>query len=349
MRLYESMSLRKETKRVVLNLELPTMILIVCFGIVSAGEFNLESIVKVQKELRPLKDWDAGEYPDSVEEYFKYYGLDPEKDGIEHIFGTFESEKYILTGHIFRPEEYKATVILVHGFGDHCGQMRHLIYYLLNEGYCIAGFDLPGYGLSSGERAVIDDFSKYSTALKDFARVTARYTHGPYHVIGHSTGGAAILDYLVSTEEFSFDKIILAAPLVRNVAWGLSKVGFFIARPFSNNIPRKFRKNSSDKEFLDFIKNKDPLQVQSVSLKWTKALYKWNDRIADLPVSNKEIFVIQGKKDTTVAWKYNIKFIKGKFSNTKVMLVKDGRHQLLNESADLRNDVFSNINRYLKD
>ncbi len=57
---------------------------------------------------------------------------------------------------------------------------------------------------------------------------------------------------------------------------------------------------------------------------------------------------IQGRDDTTVAWKYNIKFIKTKFSDVDVRMINKGRHELFNEAEEMRNEVFSRIGSYLE-
>ena len=85
-----------------------------------------------------------------------------------------------------------------------------------------------------------------------------------------------------------------------------------------------------------------------IPLKWVKALYEWNDRIEHLNPDKKSIKVIQGTKDTTVEWKFNINFIRSKFSDADVSLIENGKHELLNESELIRKKVFSKINNYLQ-
>lgn len=286
-------------------------------------------------------------YFDSIGSYLKFYGLDFADEGIGHNFITFQSNGYTLAGHIFRPSEYKATVFVLHGFLGHCGPLKHLIKYLTEKGYAVGCFDMPGHGLSGGERAGIDDFSQYSDALRDFADLVGRRLNGPYHLIGYSTGGAAALDYLLTSKEDVFDKVILAAPLVRSWLWRLSKIVFWLYQPFGKDIPRVFRKDSSDKNFLRFVKNEDLLQGRTVPIKWVRALYRWNEKIAGLKPCQRSIEIIQGTGDTTVAWRFNIKFIEGKFSDVQISLIDKARHELFNESADIRQEVFSQINSWL--
>jgi len=97
------------------------------------------------------------------------------------------------------------------------------------------------------------------------------------------------------------------------------------------------------------VETKDPLQVQMVPLKWVKALYEWNDKVATCGGCGKAVKIIQGTSDTTVAWKFNIKFIQRNFGEVQVTLLENGRHSLLNESADIRRQVFLQVSSYLGD
>jgi alpha-beta hydrolase superfamily lysophospholipase len=306
-----------------------------------------EVIEKVKGRMKPLNECNSTQYSDSVQRYFQYYGLDVGDDRAEHLFGTFKSDGRELAGHIYKPAEYKATVILLHGYLNHTGQMKHLIGYLLGQGHAVAAFDMPGHGISKGKRGSIDDFSQYSDALRDFTKVVSGRLHGPYHLIAFSLGSGVALDHLLTSEETIFDRVVLAAPLVRNVGWGSLKTGYKLYSKFGQSIPRAQRKNSSDEEFLEFNRTKDILHVQEVPLGWVKALYEWNDKIVNLPRRDRAVLVIQGTNDTTVDWRYNIKFIPSKLSNVKVSLIEKGRHELFNESLNIRSNVFLQIGDYL--
>jgi alpha-beta hydrolase superfamily lysophospholipase len=305
-----------------------------------------EIIAETKSRMQPLGV--KGGYPPSSIEYFKYYGLDLADERIEHLFGSFQSGSFTLAGHIFRPKDYKATVVILHGYLNHCGLLSKLINFLLEAGFAVAVYDLPGHGLSSGVPTAIDDFSQYSDSLQCFIKIVKPQLHGPYHAIGHSTGAAIIMDYLFTGRENCFEKVILVAPLVRSELWFLSKLGYKICRPFCNNLPRVFRKVSSDKDFLRFVKYKDPLQARKISLKWVNAMFKWDEKIINAKASQRPTLVIQGTNDNIVAWKYNLKFIQSKFSRAEIEFVENARHELFNESADIRKEMFSQIGRYLE-
>ena len=146
-------------------------------------DFDREAMaMRIRQEMKPLDFSKSGDYAPSVVSYFDYYKLGIENSGIDHIFGTFRSGDETLAAHIFRPKQYKGAVIVLHGYFDHCGQLNRLIKYLLQNGYAVAAFDLPGLGLSSGQRGAIDDFSQYCQALLDFTDKVKPRLKGPYHL-----------------------------------------------------------------------------------------------------------------------------------------------------------------------
>jgi len=329
------------------------VVLVMCYAVIRCKQKRdgyctmAKAIVKVKEVIKPLNDF-SGEYPDSVIDYFKFYDLDFDSNEVEHVFGTFESGEHTLVGHIYKPAKYKATVFVLHGYFDHCGQLNFLVKYLLEDGYAVAAFDLPGLGLSTGERGAIDDFSQYSQALIDFADKVRPQLNGPYHFVGHSTGAAAVLDYLLTNNCTIFDRVVLVAPLVHCAAWEQSKISYNEKIQFIKSVPRIFRKNSSDPDFLDFIKNKDPLQTRKIPLKWVRALHEWNEKIENLSPCEKPVKIIQGTKDATVDWRFNIKFLQDKFRYAEVSLIENANHELFNESVDIRKEVFSQISHYLE-
>jgi alpha-beta hydrolase superfamily lysophospholipase len=282
----------------------------------------------------------------SFEEYSNFYALNFE--GVEHKYFEFKSGDYKLTGQSYAPKDYKATLIFIHGFMGHCGVYSKFFNFMLNSRFAIASFDFPGHGLSTGEQTVIDDFAQYSQAIDDFIKIVKENLHGPYHIIAHSMGGAVVMDYLLFRNGNSFDKIILAAPLVRCTMWNLSKIGYAIYSPFMKNIFRVFRNISSDKEYVRFMKYKDPLQSKIISMKWVAAMFAWEKKATKAAVFEKPILVIQGTKEGTVDWKYNLPFIQNKFKRAEIEFLYDAQHEFFNESKTIRDEVFSIIRDYLR-
>ena len=152
---------------------------------------------------------------------------------------------------------------------------------------------------------------------------------------------------MYSNPEIKFRKIIFLAPLVHSAYWTITKANYYLAKPFMEAVPRIFRDNSSDPEFIEFLKT-DPLQCRDIPLKWVSALIAWNERMQNYQPRLQSILVVQGTGDRVVDWKYNIPFLKRKFDAVGVKWIEGGRHQLVNEAPAYRSIVFSHIRAYLK-
>ncbi len=315
----------------------------VAFSINSIGE----SLEYVGGNLQIL-DFNSPQldYNDHFCNYFRFYNL--EFSGVTHNIGYLNLEDYSIAVQYFKPENPQGTIILVHGYYDHVGILRNLIHFLLGQGYAVVAYDLPGHGFSSGEKAAISDFRIYTSVLTQLNSIVINNTSSPYHIIGHSTGGSIIIDSLLENRLEKNSKTILVSPLIHSDYWVISKIGNWFADIFADELPRKFRENSSDEEYVDFVKNKDLLQYRKIPLVWFKALSNWNKVINKAESVDKKVVVIQGNADTTVDWKYNIQFIENKFSQSQVFMIDDGGHQLLNESCEIKKQVFEVIGDFLR-
>ncbi len=302
--------------------------------------FNVES---VKKELAPL-DFNLRQgYSPQILSYFSYYGLD---FGVTHHFGTFQSQGFTLAAHLFDPGKAQGTVFLLHGYYDHTGVLKNIIRLCIEKQFAVGVFDLPGHGLSTGVTASIEDFSQYVKTFEDFFQLCRPHVTRPYYLIGHSAGGAVALEYLFQAEKSIFEKIFLLAPLVRSSYYHLSRIGYFIASPFSDTAPRWFRNASSDRQFLKFFRD-DPLQCRHFPIKWAEAYYKWNEQVKSYEAAFAPVTVIQGTKDDIVDWRHNITFLGRKIPNVKVLYIKNARHQLMNEAEPLLNEFLGILGKQM--
>lgn len=304
--------------------------------------------MKDRPTIEPLTAVDTAAYSDEAKRYFAHYGLDCHAADTEHLFGSFESAGFKLAAHLYEPAESQATVVLLHGYLNHCGQFRHLIQFLLENNYAVAAFDLPGHGLSDGEQASIDSFDQYIAAIQDFLMLIKSRHKGPIHAVGFSTGGAILVEMLLENSADDFDKIVLAAPLIHWAAYDQSKGTYKVYSAFTDTIARFHRKNSSDKEFLVFNKTRDYLHSKHLSLKWVKALFDWNDKIEPMGPCGRELLVIQGDKDGTVDWKYNMDLVRQKFPNAAIKMIPGANHELFNEAPEYKQQVLKFVAKYFK-
>jgi len=290
---------------------------------------------------------------DAVQAYFAFYGIDFERrfPDLKHHFGHFSSGSYEIVAHYFALSQPRGTCFIFHGYFDHVGLFRHIIDYCLQRQLNVVMYDLPGHGLSTGERASISSFTDYSAVLRDCLRLFAGKAPEPWHAIAQSTGGAVMMDYLLRGETPvkvpEFSKVVLLGPLLRAAEWRWVKTAYWLGHKFLERVNRRFAANSGDEAFLTFLESVDPLQDRYISVRWVDALLRWERLFDSLPASNRRLLIIQGQRDTTVDWRYNIPAIRAKFPQAKYLPLQDAFHHLANETQAIRDKMFAAIDLYM--
>lgn len=285
---------------------------------------------------------------DLFSKYRSYYGLDVFSE-VSHRIGCFESAGFRLVAQHFKLSDEKCTgtVVLMHGYYDHAGLFSKLIKHCLDNQLSVLIFDLPGHGLSSGQPASIDTFQHYSSALLALCKLpTVSQLPRPWYAIGQSTGSATIIDSILHNElvdEVGFNQHILLCPLLYPAQWGILKFLYYLVRPFLKSIPRGFADNSHDDDFLEFIKNGDPLQCRRLPTAWVTAMLDYCGRFQAAKSHDVPLHIIQGTDDGTVDWRKNVPLFEMKFPNTKTHMIKNARHHMVNESSAYRKEIFEMI------
>lgn len=283
---------------------------------------------------------------DEARAYQCFYQLDL---SVDSWLGRFRAAGFDIVAQVWTPPQPVATLFLMHGFYDHMGLYRHALQWALSQGFAVISCDLPGHGLSSGERASIADFCDYQTVLDAlFAEAAGLQLPKPWHLLGQSTGGAIIVDHLLhrGAQSPAQGQVMLMAPLVRPWAWGWSKLSYRLLNPFVNGIARRFSENTNDPAFMPFLVA-DPLQPRRLPTAWVGALVQWVRRIESAPASAREVLIVQGESDTTVDWRYNLGVLRQKFASVQVLQVPGAKHHLVNELPDIRARCFGFFQQHL--
>jgi alpha-beta hydrolase superfamily lysophospholipase len=289
----------------------------------------------------------------SVQSYLDFYGINFARScaGVEHCFGAVDACGFRIATHYWLPQNPKGTLVVMHGYYDHLGLFGHAIELGLQQGFAVLAFDLPGHGLSSGEQVAIDSFDQYADVLEVVLGAAQKCLPAPYYALGQSTGGAVLLNYLWRYERARtqplLERIALCAPLVLPRAWRYS--GYFLyvlVHAFIKRMPRGRSRTSHDPEFIRFVDEQDCLQSRTLSVRWVGAMKAWDAQFRRFPALDKSLLVVQGTGDLTVAWRYNLQQIRRALPNARIELIPGAGHQLVNESSELRAQVFTVINRY---
>ena len=90
----------------------------------------------------------------------------------------------------------RATVALMHGYGEHSARYDHVAIALVRAGYDVMAIDARGHGRSTGRRGHVTRFRRYVDDLAMLKRrALDRFPDRPLFVLGHSNGGLISLRY----------------------------------------------------------------------------------------------------------------------------------------------------------
>lgn len=105
----------------------------------------------------------------------------------------------------------RASIVLVHGYGEHSGRYGHIAEALNREGFAVYAFDQRGHGESGGRRGYIQDFSAFVADFHVvFQHFEERVAARPLFLFGHSFGGLVATTYMV-THGPEIDGLVLSS------------------------------------------------------------------------------------------------------------------------------------------
>jgi pimeloyl-ACP methyl ester carboxylesterase len=105
------------------------------------------------------------------------------------------------------------TVLLVHGWSGHAGQMTEFVAPLMGAGFRAVALDLPAHGASEGGLSSVLHFARAIRA--------AEQHFGPMHgIVSHSLGGAGVIQAFLGGIKAK-RAVLLAPPAQFHDYWGL--------------------------------------------------------------------------------------------------------------------------------
>ena len=140
-----------------------------------------------------------------------------------------------------------ASVLLVHGLGEHSGRYEHVGRRLAAAGLDVHAVDLRGFGASGGRRAYVDHWSQFHDDVESrLGEVRAAARGRPVVLYGHSLGGLVTLGYLL-TDRPKPDLLVVTSPALDATVPAVKRIA---ARVLSRALPRLEIRNGFDGSVL---------------------------------------------------------------------------------------------------
>jgi alpha-beta hydrolase superfamily lysophospholipase len=248
----------------------------------------------------------------------------------------------------------KASVVFLHGVGEHIGRYEAAFQSIANQGYSCFGFDQRGFGRSEGERGHINSFAEYVDDLAKFIdEIVIKDTVKPVFLFGHSMGTIVTLAYALQHSSEIQGLMISSCPL--KLAYWFANFGGFFAEALSGIAPRLKIPNLIDPvELTDDPKiikawKYDRYIVKSVSVNWLHEFKLARENILhDANRIQLPTLICHGGEDHIAAFA-GAKLLYEKLrSDDKSLIVFNGlKHELLNHRPDERAQVLKQVFEWL--
>jgi lysophospholipase len=224
-----------------------------------------------------------------------------------------------------------ASVLLVHGVGEHLQRYPHVAAALNQAGFDVGGIDLRGHGLSAGKRGHILSWQDY---VEDVQAAATRL-EGPLYLVAHSMGALVALDFLRTDQRVQ--AVVLSGPLLGvavEAPWWKTRMAGLLSRiapslQLANEIdPSEVCAN------LDVIERyqDDPLNFNQVTPRWYTEMRSALQRVRAHATGYRiPLQVHAGALDKIVSLAAIQRFVDQWGASHELHLWPEGRHEVFNE------------------
>jgi len=247
----------------------------------------------------------------------------------------------------------QATVVIVHGYGEHIGRYDETARKLAEAGFNVRGLDLRGHGQSGGVRGFCRHFDEYLEDV-DAAVARARPEGLPVYLLGHSFGGLIAPHYAMRHGDglsgllltSPFWKLALAVPAAK--VWA-GKVASRLLPKLS--LPSGLRGTdvSRDPEIAAAY-DRDPLNNRNATARWfTEAAAAQETLLVRAPQLTLPLLLIAGEADRVAAAPQARVVFERIGSQDKTLHMLPGQyHEVLNEPRADRDKTVAEIVVWLR-
>jgi alpha-beta hydrolase superfamily lysophospholipase len=238
-----------------------------------------------------------------------------------------------------KAKEARATVLLLHGAGDHSGRYPGITSALVRGGFQVALLDYRGHGQSDGRRWYVDAFADYLHDVDAFVAKLSRdgVAGERLFVLGHSQGGL-IATLWTEGHPRLVSGLVLSSPYFRLAvkAPAAKVMGARLAARIIPWLPVAANLGSdqltSDPELQRWT-DRDPLYVRATTPRWfVESERAQLEALRRAPEVEVPLLVMAAGADTVAETAAARTFFEATRSQDKKLVVYEGfRHEIFNE------------------
>jgi alpha-beta hydrolase superfamily lysophospholipase len=235
--------------------------------------------------------------------------------------------------------EAKASVLLVHGYGEHTGRYQHVIARLVTSGYAVYALDHRGHGKSEGVRFYCDLMDQFVDDLKlYFDRMKAEQPSKKHFLVGHSMGALISLGFTLRYQDEIDALVISGAPV--NADANVSRAMVALGSVLTRVVPKMHLLPTSPPGILsrdpqidaawdaDPLTNKQPMRVR-LGTEINRMACDVRDHLAELRLP---LLILHGADDKLVNPSGSQLVYEQASSSDKTLRLYPGmRHEIMNE------------------
>lgn len=263
---------------------------------------------------------------------------------------TFSLHKTNFHGETWQIKNPKATVIIVHGMGEHLGRYNHLAKFFTEKSLNVIAYDNFGHGKSSGKRGHNPSYKALLDVI-DFNIEKAKILapNKPVFLYGHSMGGNLVINYSLKRNQ-KLKGIIATSPFLRLAfnppAWKLKlgrilqKVAPSVTLGNEININHLSRDESANQQYKN-----DALVHNKISANYSLSILdngKW--AIENIHKLSVPMLISHGTIDKITSHEAS-KELSKKSNLIQLELIEGGYHELQNDIC--KNELFSIVENWI--
>jgi len=264
-------------------------------------------------------------------------------------YSTSSADGTVLFGRHWPVDAPKAVMILVHGFGEHCGRYAHMAAHLNANEIAVIALDLHGHGHTPGKRGVVKSYEDFRDDLAALiAKTTELYPNTPQALYGHSMGGGIVLDH--GARKLDTLPIIASAPFIV-LSDPIPSVLRVLVKLMGRLMPKGAMSQPIDSTKISNLETeqnlylKDPLNHGKLSFRLAEAMVTTGERLSqDAKIWDRPLLLLHSKEDQLTSYQASEGFSKTA-KQCEFHAFETVQHEMHNDTS--RDDVYALMTTFI--